>query len=329
MRSRIIILLAVVGGGLVIGGGFWWMREADAPEVEGGRVDGALGRRQEPRIERGVEAGDGSLRMRQPLFQHPPAIPESMGVLLGGHGEGLIARQDFLKSIQSLSEGEAQAMLFFLQTSPDEANLPADELNAVKNEVVNVLKRQMGDPGLLIRQLLALYAVSQDEVWRDYCVQHAGTLVERADSVAREDIMALLWNAADQKSGCLAGTALIALVNNRDASAVGGSRVADKALAVAQDETYGEGSRITALQIGAKLDDRRMLIPARAIAASSGSVPLRVSAIATLGALGEASDLPLLEKYAVSSDIRLHHAASTALSRSKRNAIPSDTKRGG
>jgi len=51
------------------------------------------------------------------------------------------------------------------------------------------------------------------------------------------------------------------------------------------------------------------------IIAAGGSTPIRVSAIACLGILGDQSDLPMLARYASGTDARLKIPAQAAVNR--------------
>jgi HEAT repeat protein len=104
-----------------------------------------------------------------------------------------------------------------------------------------------------------------------------------------------------------------ALANNSGTTEMPVRQVTDKAVAMAGDAAYGEAARITALQICAKLSDTRVLLPAREIAFGKYGAPLRVSAIAALGAMGDGSDLAQPKPLAQSTDIRLRTAAAAAV----------------
>lgn len=115
------------------------------------------------------------------------------------------------------------------------------------------------------------------------------------------------------KQSSIPGTALIAIANNAGTTEIPVRLVTDKAVAMVGDSAYGEAARITALQICAKFNDPRVLSPAREIAFSKCGVPLRVSAIAALGAMGDGSDVTRLKPLAQSTDIRLRTAAAAAV----------------
>ena len=59
---------------------------------------------------------------------------------------------------------------------------------------------------------------------------------------------------------------------------------------------------------------------AREVAASDAAVMLRVSAIAAIGLLGNAEDMPLLSRYERSSDTRLRTASISAIGRIRNSA---------
>ena len=114
---------------------------------------------------------------------------------------------------------------------------------------------------------------------------------------------------------------MIALANNINQSDVTSDAVANRALLLSEDTKCGELAKITSLQICAKLGEKNVLPVARQISTSGASVPLRMSAIAAVGTLGEESDRLMLEKYAASTDTRLRTAAQSALKRLGKKSI--------
>jgi hypothetical protein len=272
-------------------------------------------------------------RPRSPAPSLPPlSIPESLKIVFGAGGESFLVRQEAVQQLgSSLSDQEVEALYHLLYRKAGEDSLQADELNALKNEVANVLKSQQRSPAVLIGHLTAMFdpstgstgspqagsgrATTQDAVWRDYCVQHLGTLYRAAEGDDRAAVRDVFWSAADEKTAGIAGTALIALVNNLEESDIDRQAVADKAVTIAGGDGYPDAARVTALQIGAKLADPRILPLARSIADGSLAVPLRASAIAAIGTLGDTSDRSSLEKHSQSTDIRLRTAAQSALHR--------------
>lgn len=113
------------------------------------------------------------------------------------------------------------------------------------------------------------------------------------------------------------GTALIALANHVSILGIDRDRFAELAYKLAVDDVTGELTRITALQVCARMGERQILPVARALvlAGKTRSVPLRMSAIAAVGTLGGASDRAMLDEFGRNSDVRLRTAARSALKR--------------
>jgi HEAT repeat protein len=97
--------------------------------------------------------------------------------------------------------------------------------------------------------------------------------------------------------------------------------VRNKAYTTARNDSVKAASRVTALQVGAALEDSRMLPLARQIMSEQTDVQLRMSALAVLGSQGEADDILILRRYDDSSDIRLRSAARAALEQLYRKHI--------
>ena len=217
---------------------------------------------------------------------------------------------------RTLANEDITALYGFLdRKAADDPSQPG-ELDAIKNDVVNQLKAQNRFPLELPSRLMAMYGDrSHDEVWRDYCIQHLGDIVpEIRDEAGREKAIRVLWSATDERQGSIPGTGLIALFNLCGGKGVDRAQVAAKALAMVKDPGYGEPAKITALQIGAKLGDQALLPLARKLAAG-GAIPIRMSAMACLGMLGDKSDLELLKASESSTDVRLSTAAQAAIKR--------------
>ena len=246
-------------------------------------------------------------------------IPQSLSVIMG-----TAQKTDYFTRIKAvhalgrgLSDDEIQALFMLLNCKQDQDSLSLEQLNALKNDVVNTLKSQTQKPLDLANNLMAMYYdKTHDDVWRDYCVQHLGGFYPKIGN-ADEQRMArdLFWCATHETDSSIAGTALIVLANNMDQPDIARDAVANKALLLSEDAKCGELAKITSLQICAKLGDKKVLPTARHIASSGASVPLRMSAIAAVGTLGDESDRAMLEKYVTSTDTRLRTAAQSALKR--------------
>jgi len=246
-------------------------------------------------------------------------IPGSMNVVMGqDDNSGYAARVKAVHRLgKHLTSEEIDALYVLMDRKSSEDKLSLPQMAALKNEVANILRRQEKNPVDLARNFIAMYRDERhDEVWRDYCIQHLGAWYkEISGDENRRQAVDTIWLAANEKKSATAGTALLAFFYNIDRPGIDRVEVSAKALELAGDSDCSESARITALQICAELGDMGALSIARKIASSSAGVPLRMSAIAAIGTLGDQSDRPLLEKYASSGDVRLRKSASSALER--------------
>lgn len=251
----------------------------------------------------------------------PPAVPSSKDVaaVTDAASGSLDARLAALAGHgKSLQEVDVDALLSFLDRRDAEDALPPEKLNALKNDVANLLRAQTRFPELLPWRLAAMWRDPlHDVVWRDYCIQHAGAAWPRiANKAARDEVRDVLWSAAADPAAPGSGTSLIALRNLAESGAEERKKVAALAAATAESGSAPEGVRVTALQIAAELGAPGAASLARPILSDrSQPVHLRMSAAAALGMAGDASDLPALKALAATSDPRLRAAASSALRR--------------
>ncbi|MEI6789372.1 MAG: hypothetical protein WCL49_12925 [bacterium] len=239
----------------------------------------------------------------------------NLTIILGASEAAFPARIEAARMLgKTLSKEEITALYGFLDRKAGEDPAQPGELCAIKNDVVNSLKMQQVMPPDLAGHLIAMYGDrSHEESWRDYCVQHLGDIYTTVgDASIREKVLRVLWSAVDERQGSIPGTGLIALFNLCGQGPVDRTRVAAKALSMVRSPAYGEPAKITALQICADLGEQSVLPDARKLAVN-GSVPVRISAMASLGALGDKSDEDLMRTTVTSTDIRLKTAAQVAI----------------
>jgi hypothetical protein len=247
------------------------------------------------------------------------ALSPGLATVLGAAEASYPVRITAVKGLgKSLSAEEITALYDFLNRKAGEDKARPGELNAIKNDVVNALKMQQAVPRELAGRLVAMYNDrTHDEVWRDYCIQHLGDFYTQIeDEEGRERARRAIWSSVNERQGSIPGTGLIALFNVCGQKGFEKDRITAKALELVRSPEYGEPAKITALQICAKLGEMAVLPYARKLAAS-GEVPVRMSAMACLGMLGDKSDLELLKKSEISTDIRLRTVAQAAISRLK------------
>jgi len=251
-------------------------------------------------------------------FAKPP-IPEGLRAVVGvGDEKRYQPRIRAARQLRDqLSQEDLTALYWFLHRKVAEDGLSAGKLNAVKSEVANTLLKQRETPKELGWHLVAMWEdKGQDAMWRDYCVRFLGSWYPHAGTwQEREAIKGALWDAAAETDGPTAGTALIALANNAEQPGISTPKIKQEAVRLAGDKGAAEAARITALQICAELECTEAASVARKLAKSAESVPLRASAIAAIGVVGEAIDVPTLVRFTRSRDARIKSAATAALKR--------------
>lgn len=235
---------------------------------------------------------------------------------LFSHESSYLNRCRFARSLsRDQSDEEVNALLQFIISSPQYVGLTRDHFNSVGDKVINALERQNAMPPVLIDYLMMMFRDEEgNHTWRDYCIQHLGsTYSSDAASGKREQILQV-WDEAIKPEVRMSGTVVLALQLNIGQEGVSKAYAAGKAAEVAVDENQSDASRLTAIQIAAELGDEEMLPLAREIVSSREcSVSLRMSSMATIGILGNASDLDLLGEYTSSSDMRLRLASRAAV----------------
>jgi len=216
---------------------------------------------------------------------------------------------------RELSRGEIEGLFIYLQSRGPEKGLAGMQERYLKNTVMDRLIEQKSAASEVTEGLIAVYRDrEQDEVIRDYAVQHLGRWYEIAPEEQRDRIEEVLWEAVGETDNTIAGTALLALRRlarthpELDKSAIGRA-----ALEIAGSEDCGEAAQRTALQICGLLGMDEIAPVAFRLAKDAGSVPLRISAIAALGYVGKPETADFLRTLA--KDPRLRPAVDTALKR--------------
>jgi hypothetical protein len=156
------------------------------------------------------------------------------------------------------------------------------------------------------------YDESLNTKWRDYCIQHLGTVYPRTQPDKRP-VVDQLYEDAIQPGSQFAGTTLLSMKRSTTGNGLSKEWVAEKAMGVADSTEYSDAERLSALAVAAKFNHPDAVALAREIAPSKHTVTFRMASLAVIGTHGDVSDRPLLEKYSNSSDIRLRTAATEAL----------------
>jgi len=208
----------------------------------------------------------------------------------------------------------------------------------VKNEILDHLC-ELNPEGLRAMLGGMIEDRALNPVIRDYALQHlmehwqrlAGSGPDEMSRREREEGIRAMWTAAEETGNSLAGTALLGLSRLSELEAgIDRGQVAAAALRLAADPTTGEAARIAAFQVCGRLQAAGVLPAAWEAARSNGSLPLRISAIGTLGLLAGTDAGPFLRAVEGGEESALKPAATRALREiARREAQRAQASRGG
>ena len=229
------------------------------------------------------------------------------------------ARNSALRSIadrRDLPPEDVDALLGYIVSTED--TMRADRTAALKNDVLNLLRNQNPVPDLLPAVLADMIVCDDYDVTIvDYCIQHLGAMwrdivVDDMRRKVRETFKA----AALRRNLPYAGTALYSLADEPGASADSQEELRRLAVGTACDASANQLARMTAFQLAARRGYVEVLPSARAILAEAHpDAVLATVAIGTIGCIGDAGDISLLERVRVNGGRRLLPALDAALAR--------------
>ena len=240
---------------------------------------------------------------------------------------------DIMNEVRGLGKdlsGErvAELMEFLNSKFNGQNGLDLLAFNAIKNDLLEKLIDQKNIPEGLGQYMVDMYRDrSLDVVWRDYCVQHFPRYLEAkypegisSDNSEAKAMRYALWDAVNETESSIAGTALIALekISKMDPQC-DRQKIANQAFAYARDDGCPVPARITAMQLCGVMGQPQILPTAKSVATAASSIPLRMSAIATIGDVGGQGDIGFLENIVKSSDsYYIKNSAQSALKRLKK-----------
>jgi len=219
---------------------------------------------------------------------------------------------------RSLTDAELASLLRFLRQPPSrKPSIDPKERAALKNDTAVLLMSHNPPPSGFGAHLIEMASDPElSREWRDYCLQFLGEWLPReTDQETRKQILGVFRRAAADHRTVSAGTALLAMLRNIESGGCDRNEVAGLALAVVTDPKATDGAVVTAFQVCAKLGLATCLEAARDVAISNRSIPVRSSAIAALGYLGNSEDETPIKRLTRSPDSRLRSAARGALQR--------------
>ena len=253
-------------------------------------------------------------------------VPESLSV--AGEATGAVAivcgdganagryeaRNDALRSImrsRSLTKDDATALMDYLASTNDQ--LRAERVAALKNDVMNLLRRQETPVAGLAESLVGMFDCgAHPPAVLDYCVQHLGAMQGGiGDGALRARVRAVLVKAARRKNMPYAGTALYSLAADRHATPQQLEELKRLTLALCEPDA-NPAARVAAIQLAGE----RGYAEALPILRKALSSPRRdaVIDIVAIGLIGDSSDISRLSHF-IKHDSRRALAAEAAIRR--------------
>ena len=222
----------------------------------------------------------------------------------------------------TLGQDEIASLYSFLKSKPARDESDVAQLHGLKNDILNVL-RQQATPAIGLTQLLIeIYQdTTQDCVMRDYAIQHAVTWFEQdaPDTPDAKDRIRKLLRRAAQEPDSLAGTALLGMhrLSTTDLS-FKREEIDQLALSHAVSVASDRATRITAIQVCSERGLKAVLPAIQTFPETPGSLPLRLSAIAAIGRLGNEQNGEQLQHVEARQEQSLSTAINAALKQLKK-----------
>lgn len=237
---------------------------------------------------------------------------------LAGGSPGEVEQLIRQGEIGNLNRSQIDVLLRFIRGKEVPEGMAKQQFDVLRNDAADVLLSGRGAvPGLHQALLRMADSADYDLVWREYIVQKLPDLYAMAGNEReRGEVLTALRQKTGDRDYYFSGTALLGLYRlwrDRDA-VISTDELRERAWLIIGDEAYQDGNRASALQVAALTGDERAAAQARVwLADRSVPVPLRSSALATLGMVRESEDRALLEQYARNPEYRLRTAARASL----------------
>jgi hypothetical protein len=186
----------------------------------------------------------------------------------------------------------------------------------LRNDVLSALERQREKLPELAEVLIAMWNDETEKPrWRDYVLQHLPAVYDFAPEPEKvKDVLEQVARSGGERGG----TALISLQRMARKHDELRNVVSDIATDQMSDVEADATTTIVALEMKRQSNDESGLPKARRIATDeTAAARLRMAAIGTIGELGNATDIPALEKLTQDSDSRVRRVAEYQLKQLK------------
>ena len=257
-------------------------------------------------------------RKPEPLECEVVDVSTSVAIVCGADSataDRYEARNDALRSIarrRDLPEKDVAALVAYLR-SKDNA-MRVERVAALKNDVINLLRRQEPPPEGLAETFMDVFSGGEHPpAVLDYCIQHLGAMLDGMDDAMRRRVRETLAKAARRTDRPYAGTALYSLAEDKRSSASQNAELKRLTLALCRNGV-DTAARIAAIQLAGERGYREVLPAIRGILSGvRRDAVLDIVCIGSLGLVGDAGDIALLERFA--ADRRRSPAATAAIKR--------------
>ena len=239
-------------------------------------------------------------------------------------------RNDALRSIsrrRDLSADEVAAMMEYVASTNYVMRIEREA--ALKNDVLNLLRNQKQPPKDLADLLLDMVASKQyAPVIIDYCIQHLGAMVGSVpDDTTKARIREAFVAAAEDIGEAYSGTALYSLAEMPNKSKSESDELRRLTVA-ACGESANPIARISAIQLAGERGYCETLPMLRGILAGTRrDAVLDMTVVGSIGLMGDANDVQLLESFRSRGGRRLKPAIDAAVQRTKERHSANQTKR--
>ena len=274
-------------------------------------------------------------RMMKPLKDEEFAVTSVLVAVICGVSEETISsryesRNDALRSIarrRDLPADDVAVLMDYVASTC--CVMRVEREAALKNDVLNLLRNQKQQPEGLADLLLDMVASKQyAPVIIDYCIQHLGAMVGSiSDNTTKARIRETFVAAAKDIGETYSGTALYSFAEMPNKSKSESDELRRLTIA-ACGESANPIARISAIQLAGERGCRETLPMLRGILAGTRrDAVLDMAVVGSIGLMGDANDVQLLESFRSRGGRRLKPAIAAAVQRIKERHSANQTKR--
>jgi len=297
--TKIMLAVAAVAAAGAIGVGFFYLYRSPA---EASNKDSAA----KPELKR----YPNTPRKVEEWQRHPET--EALAVVLDQKAD-YVQR---VKAVEKLDNGLRDKLVLDIVKEVQDPSVHS----TIRNDLLSKLESQEKPVGTLGPLLIKMYEDPvHDFTWHNYCLQHlvpAWTL----EPGHRKQIVDALFGVMEKESGegkdqaTMSETAMLSLSKIGSSDPEVASRVAKLAAVRIAEKDKDPERAVTAMHVATSAGDKSILPEARKLAADEKVlIRLRMSAIATLGTLGEKEDVAVLAALAAGPAGRIKTAAEMNL----------------